>query len=157
MNQGMLDHMTGTDEFVEAFALEMHQSGMQRMAARVFATLLVAPENGYTAREIGDVLGVSAGAVSGATSYLTRMGLAVRRRVSGERVDRYDVLGTTWAEAMATETELIRTLTGHLERGIESVPAGSAAHERLDATRDFFAYMADEMPQLVERWHASRR
>ncbi len=52
---------------------------MQRMAARVFAALLVAPENGYTAKEIGEALGVSAAAVSGATAYLTRMGLAVRR------------------------------------------------------------------------------
>jgi len=153
----MLAHMTGTSEFVEAFALELHQSGMQRMAARVFATLLVAPENGYTAKEIGEVLEVSAAAVSGATSYLTRMGLAVRRRVTGERVDRYDVLGTTWAEAMTSETKMIQTLTAHIERGLEDVPTGSAAHERLDATRDFFVYMAAELPKVVDRWHASRR
>lgn len=152
----MLGHMTGTSEFVEGFALELNQSGMQRMAARVFATLLVAPANGYTAKEIGEVLGVSPAAVSGATAYLTRMGLAQRRRITGERVDRYDVLGTMWAEAMATETQTIRTLTAHLERGLETTPAGSAAHERLDATRDFFVYMAAEMPKLVERWHASR-
>jgi DNA-binding transcriptional regulator GbsR (MarR family) len=152
----MIAHMTGTSEFVEAFALELHQSGMQRMAARVFATLLVAPENGYTAKEIGDVLEVSAAAVSGATTYLTRMGLAVRRRVPGERVDRYDVLGTTWAEAMTSETKMINTLTTHLERGLENVPSGSAAHQRLDGTRDFFVYMAEELPKVVERWHASR-
>ncbi|MDX6277889.1 MAG: hypothetical protein QOJ72_2017, partial [Nocardioidaceae bacterium] len=95
----MVVHMTvrDTNEFVEGFALELSQSGMQRMAARVFAALLVAPENGYTAKEIGEVLDVSAAAVSGATAYLTRMGLAARQRVTGERVDRYNVLGTTWA------------------------------------------------------------
>jgi DNA-binding transcriptional regulator GbsR (MarR family) len=154
----MLDGMTehGTSEFVEGFAVELNQSGMQRMAARVFATLLVAPENGYTAKEIAEVLGVSAAAVSGATAYLTRMGLAVRRRVAGERVDRYDVLGTTWAEAVATETQMIRTLTALLEQGLGHVDAGTAAHARLAATHDFFAYMAAEMPKLVERWHESR-
>ena len=155
----MLAHMTDRDtsEFVEGFALELNQSGMQRMAARVFAALLVAPGNGYTAKEIGDVLGVSAAAVSGATAYLTRMGLAVRRRVSGERVDRYNVLGTTWAEAMATETQTITTLAHLLEQGMARVDPDSAAHERLAATHDFFTYMAVEMPKLVDRWHASRK
>ena len=155
----MLAHMTApeTNEFVEGFALELNQSGMQRMAARVFAALLVAPENGYTAKEIGDALGVSAAAVSGATAYLTRMGLAVRLRVTGERVDRYNVLGTTWAEAMATETQMITTLSKLLEQGMARVEAGSAAHERLAATHDFFTYMAVEMPKLVDRWHKSRK
>ncbi|WP_159539717.1 GbsR/MarR family transcriptional regulator [Aeromicrobium sp. 9AM] len=149
---------TGTaSEFVEGFALELNQSGMQRMAARVFAALLVAPENGYTAKEIGDALGVSAAAVSGATAYLTRMGLAVRRRVAGERVDRYNVLGTTWAEVMAAETKTITALAALLEEGMEQVDTGSAAHERLAATRDFFTYMAVEMPKLVDRWHESRK
>jgi DNA-binding transcriptional regulator GbsR (MarR family) len=154
----MLAHMTDreTSEFVEGFALELNQSGMQRMAARVFAALLVAPANGYTAKEIGEALGVSAAAVSGATAYLTRMGLAVRQRVRGERVDRYNVLGTTWAEAMATETQMITTLAKLLEQGMSRVDDDSAAHERLAATHDFFTYMAVEMPKLVDRWHASR-
>ncbi len=155
----MLAHMTtgAASEFVEGFALELNQSGMQRMAARVFAALLVAPENGYTAKEIGDALGVSAAAVSGATAYLTRMGLAVRRRVTGERVDRYNVLGTTWAEVMAAETKTITALATLLEEGMGQVDTGSAAHERLATTRDFFTYMAVEMPKLVDRWHESRQ
>jgi len=144
-------------DFVEGFALELSQAGMQRMAARVFAALLVAPDNGYTAKEIGEALGVSAAAVSGATAYLTRMGLAARLRVTGERVDRYNVQGTSWAEAMATETQLIATLTRLLQQGLEDVEPGSAAHERLAATHDFFAYMSAEMPKLVERWRESRQ
>ena len=146
----------GMSEFVEGFALELNQSGMQRMAARVFATLLVSPEGGHTAKEIGEALGVSPAAVSGATAYLTRMGLAERRRAPGERVDRYDIPGTAWAETMATETHLLRTLVGLLEGGLEHAPEDGAAQVRLADTRDFFEYMADEMPKLVERWHASR-
>lgn len=142
-------------EFIEGFALELSQAGMQRMAARVFAALLIAPEGGHTAREIAESLDVSAAAVSGATAYLTRMQLAVRRRVTGERVDRYNVLGSTWAEAMTTETQLIRTLVGLLEQGLATVPPDSAAHDRLDSTRSFFLYMAEELPKLVDRWHAS--
>jgi DNA-binding transcriptional regulator GbsR (MarR family) len=143
-------------EFIEGFALKLNESGMQRMVARVFAALLVAPGGGLTAREIAEALGVSAGAVSGATTYLTRTGLVERTRSPHERVDRYDVRGTTWAEAMAVETETLRTLSSWLDKGASAVADDPAAVDRLEGTRDFFAFMADEMPQLVERWQKSR-
>ena len=142
--------------FIEGFALKLNESGMQRMAARVFAALLTAPGGGLSAREIAETLDVSAGAVSGATSYLTRTGLVERTRTPRERVDRYDVRGTTWAEAMAVETEMLRTLSSWLDKGASAVAGDQAATERLEGTRDFFAFMADEMPKLVNRWQKSQ-
>ena len=143
--------------FIEGFALKLNESGMQRMAARVFAALLSAPGGGLTAREIAETLDVSAGAVSVATSYLTRTGLVERTRTPRERVDRYDVKGTTWAEHMATETELFHTLSALLDKGASAVADDPDAVDRLKTTRDFFAFMAEEMPRLVERWQKSRR
>jgi hypothetical protein len=43
----------------------------------------------------------------------------------------------TWAEAAAVDDN-------------------GAAHARMTDTRDFFRFMAAEMPKLVERWHATR-
>jgi len=143
-------------EFIEGFALKLNESGMQRMAARVFAALLTAPGGGLTAREIAETLEVSAGAVSGATSYLTRTGLIERTRTPRERVDRYDIKGTSWAEAMAVETEMLRSLSSWLDKGASAVAGDPEANERMEATRDFFAFMADEMPKLVERWQRSQ-
>lgn len=143
-------------EFIEGFALKLNESGMQRMAARVFAALLTAPGGGLTAREIAETLDVSAAAVSVATSYLTRAGLAERTRTPGERVDRYDVQGITWAEAMAVETEMLHSLSSWLDKGTTAVAGDPGATERLEATRDFFAFMAEEMPKLVDRWQESR-
>jgi DNA-binding transcriptional regulator GbsR (MarR family) len=142
--------------FIEGFALKLNESGMQRMAARVFATILTAPGGGLTAREIAETLDVSAGAVSGATSYLTRTGLVERTRTPRERVDRYDVKGTSWAEAMAVETEMLRSLSSWLDKGVSAVAGDPEATDRLEGTRDFFAFMADEMPKLVERWQTSQ-
>jgi len=144
-------------EFIEGFALKLSESGMQRMAARVFAALLTAPGGGLTAREIAEMLGVSAGAVSGATTYLTRAKMAERSRRPGERVDRYDVKGTTWAEAIAVETEMMRSLAAWLDQGASLVAGDREATERLEDTRDFFNFVSVEMPQLVERWQKSRR
>ena len=143
--------------FIEGFAVKLNESGMQRMAARAFATILTAPGGGLTAREIAETLSASAGAVSGATSYLTRTGLVERTRTPGERVDRYDIKGTSWAEVMAVETEMLLSLASWLDKGASAVAGDPEATDRLEATRDFFAFMADEMPKLVERWQSSQR
>lgn len=142
--------------FVEGFGLRMHESGMPRMAGRVFATLLLAPADGYTAREIADSLRVSAAAVSGASSYLARTGLAERHRVPGERVDRWRVDGTQWARATLAEQQTIVDLNAWLARALEVVD-DQAARARIEMTRDFFAFLDRELPLLFQRWQDSRR
>ena len=148
---------SGVAEFVEGFALILTRAGMQRMASRVFAALLASESGELTAKQIAEALGVSPAAVSGAVNYLTRTGLAVRARHPGARVDHYRVEDSTWAEAMATESERIDELADWLGQGARAVPAGSDAEKRLHETRDFFLFIAAEMPKLVERWQASRR
>ena len=64
--QAMADDVA---EFIEGFALMLNEAGMQRMAARVFGALLAAQSEGLTAKQIGEVLGVSPAAVSGAVGY----------------------------------------------------------------------------------------
>jgi hypothetical protein len=146
----------GVAEFIEGFALVLNKAGMQRMAARVFGALIAAQGDGLTAKAIGEVLGVSPAAVSGAVGYLTSTGLAIRVRTPGERVDHYLVDGTTWAEAVALESVLLHELGDWLTKGVAGVPAGSPAHQRMTETRDFYLFLAAEMPKLVQRWHASR-
>lgn len=142
--------------FVEGFALQLAQAGMQRMASRVFAALLVAPADGLTARDIADALGVSAASVSTATTYLTRTGLIERTRVPGERVDRYATDGTRWVEATLVETQNLATMNDWLGRGVEAAADDPGAVERLRETQDFFAFLIDELPRLVDRWRLER-
>lgn len=148
--------MSERADFIEGFALRLSETGMQRMAARVFGTVLTGPDGGMTAREIGETLDVSAGAVSGATSYLTRTRLVERTRRPGERADRFVVDGTTWAEAIATETDSLRTLRDWLQRGVEATE-DPVARRRLDETRDFFDFLVRELPRLIDRWRAERQ
>jgi len=66
------------------------------------------------------------------------------------------VVDTTWAEAFAIETTRLHELAGWLTKGADSVPVGSPAHVRMSETRDFFEFIAAEMPKLIDRWHASQ-
>lgn len=142
-------------EFVETFALKLSESGMQRMAARVFSALMIAPGGGLTAREIGEELSVSAGAVSGATRMLAQLGLLHRRRTPGERSDRYEVRGAYWSESVLVRAENTRALSALLEDAIAATD-DDGAQQRLHETREFFDFLAARMPALVQEWHRMR-
>jgi DNA-binding transcriptional regulator GbsR (MarR family) len=152
--------MAADDEvgrFIEGFALSLTEAGMQRMAARVFGALLASESGALTAREIAEALGVSPAAVSGAVNYLTQTKMVTRVREPGERVDRYSVGDDDWFEALMSRTDTVDRMTEWLTKGAAALPQGSAAQVRIEETRDFFAYVRDEMPLIVERWRESRK
>lgn len=155
----MIDVMADDEvgRFIEGFALSLTEAGMQRMAARVFGALLTADSGALTAREIADVLGVSPAAVSGAVNYLTQAKMIARVREPGERVDRYSVGDDDWFETMMSRTDVVDQMTHWLAKGADALPAGSAAQVRIQETHDFFEYVRDEMPRIVERWRESRK
>jgi len=142
--------------FVEELALVLAAAGMPRMPARAFALLLASDSGRLSARELADRLRVSPAAVSGAVRYLVTTDLARRGRRPGERVDHYALGEGSWYEAMSTRTEVFTALTASLERGGAAVRDGSPAQQRILETRDFFAYLGEQLPLLVERWRAGR-
>ena len=142
--------------FVERFALVLTTAGMQRMAARAFAALLVSESGTMTARELAEELRVSPAAVSGAVRYLEGTRLVRRAREPGERVDHYVLGDDAWYEAIATRADVFDALRAALDDGMTAVGSSSAAGERLAETREFFEYLALQMPLMVQRWRATR-
>ncbi|MGP4015447.1 GbsR/MarR family transcriptional regulator [Saccharopolyspora sp. 5N708] len=161
MTQRSSDERSGDADavlrFVEQFALDLTAAGFPRMAARVFASLLVAEEGRRTAGELAEVLDVSAAAVSGAVRYLAQVKLVVRERSPGERRDHYRVIDDLWyASIMNRDADLLdweRTLA----EGVTAVGADSRAGMRLDETRQFFEFLRGAIPELMARWRQQRR
>ena len=142
--------------FVERFALNLTEAGMARMPARVFATVLVAEDGRRTAAELADQLGVSPAAISGAVRYLTQLRLVSREREPGERVDHYRVSSDTWYEAITRRDEMVERWLQDLAEGVKAVGPDTAVGARLEETRQFFEYLLDEVPRMLERWRARR-
>ncbi|SFJ89353.1 MarR family protein [Amycolatopsis sacchari] len=146
----------GAVRFAEKFGQMLTDAGMPRMPSRVFAMTLASPEGHLTAAELGAALKISPAAVSGAVRYLVQIGLLRRERPAGERRDQFVVHSDYWFEVYSHQDKLYRTLLKTLAEGIDAVGAGTRAGARLQETHDFFAFMAEEMPKLVERWRAGR-
>jgi DNA-binding transcriptional regulator GbsR (MarR family) len=141
---------------VERFAPLLTEAGMPPMAARVFAYLIIDRENGFTASELADGLGVSPAAISGAVRYLSQARVIVRERPAGARRERYRLYDDTWYEMTLERVHTLRRWEQLLAETIELVGPDRAGRS-LQETRAFLAFLQKEYPALLERWREHKR
>ena len=137
----------------EQLAVVLTDHGLQRMMARVLATLLFTDQHAMTAGELSDRLQASSGAISGAVKMLTSVGLAERVPVPASRRDHYRLRDDAWATLYTNQNEVISAMQAAADAGIASVGPRSLAGQRLTQMRDFYAFLLEEIPALVKRWH----
>lgn len=147
----------GADEgavtaFRERFAQIMVESGMPRMAARVYAALMVADSGRLSAAELAEQLSVGASAISGAVKYLVQVRLVERGREPGSRHDFCRIHEHTWSHYISqSDPVLVRLQTG-ADEGSAVLGPDSPAGRRMDETSRFFAFLREEMKQSMAKW-----
>jgi DNA-binding transcriptional regulator GbsR (MarR family) len=146
-------------DFMERFASDLVEAGMQRMAARVFACLMISEENALTSVELAQRLRVSPAAISGAVRYLARVHMLSRERQPGSRRERYRLHTNTWYEALATRDVILKRWIQTMREGMATTPPESAAWHRLAETAEFMEFMGQELNGMLERWrqHQAKR
>ncbi len=150
--------MIGADDvrvFQERVAGIFAAAGFPRAAARVLLLLMVS-DDGLTAAEISERIGLSPAAVSGAVRYLHTIGLVLRRPVPGSRRDRYEVVADAWYRATMTNHGVYRQIADAATDGARALPVGSPARIRVDEMRDFFLFLQRRMGSLMDEWETER-
>ncbi|WP_329119534.1 GbsR/MarR family transcriptional regulator [Streptomyces sp. NBC_01465] len=142
--------------FVERFASELAEAGMQRMASRVFAALLASKDGAMTSAELALALQISPAAVSGAVRYLSQASMVAREREPGSRRDRYVLHNELWYETFTRRDQLLTRWEKMLREGAETLGPDSAAGARVAETAAFFDFLQHEMHQMMDRWQAHR-
>lgn len=140
--------------FVERFASELTEAGMQRMASRVFAALLASETASMTSAELAEQLRISPAAVSGAIRYLSQIGMVGREREPGTRRDRYVLHNQLWYETFTRRDQVLARWEKLLREGSEMLGPDSAAGRRTAETAEFFAFLHGEMGRIMDRWRA---
>jgi DNA-binding transcriptional regulator GbsR (MarR family) len=140
----------------ESAASVMTALGFPRMPARILMALIAAPAGGYTATELGERLGVSAAAVSGAVRYLQTV--QVIRRVSrpDRRLARYEIISDAWYAMLASNSPVYERLAGYIDEIGDAHAEDHAAHDRAAEMAEFFRFMAQRMPRLIDEWETLR-
>ncbi|MGI5181373.1 GbsR/MarR family transcriptional regulator [Dactylosporangium sp. CA-152071] len=147
---------TNLVDAAERFALTLTGHGLQRMMARVMAALLFSQQESMTAGEIGAQLGVSSGAMSGALKQLTAAGLVERVPAPGSRREHFRFRDSAWATLMSSQNAVLTMMTTAADEGLTIAGSDSPAGQRLTEMRDFYQYMLDRMPALIDEWRQTR-
>ncbi|WP_405855009.1 MarR family transcriptional regulator [Streptomyces sp. NBC_00090] len=142
--------------FVERFAAELTEAGMQRMASRVFAALLASETASMTSAELAEQLRISPAAVSGAIRYLSQVSMVSRERDPGTRRDRYVLHNELWYETFTRRDQVLTRWEKVLRDGTETLGADTAAGTRTAETAEFFAFLQTEMLGTMDRWRAHK-
>ncbi|MFF1837799.1 GbsR/MarR family transcriptional regulator [Streptomyces sp. NPDC058231] len=143
--------------FVERFAAEMTEAGMQRMASRVFAALLADDDGSMTSAELGEQLRISPAAVSGAINYLTQVSMVGRERDPGSRRDRYRLHNEIWYSTFAGRDRVLTRWEHTLKDGARALGEDTPAGARLVETAEFFEFLQKELTELMDRWRDHRK
>ncbi|MFJ2893943.1 GbsR/MarR family transcriptional regulator [Streptomyces sp. NPDC087218] len=143
--------------FVERFASEMTEAGMQRMAARVFAALLADDDGSMTSAELAMALQISPAAVSGAINYLTQVSMVGREREPGSRRDRYRLHDEVWYTTFASRDQVLTRWENALKEGVRTLGEDTPAGARLAETVAFFEFLQAELSGMMDRWREHRK
>ena len=143
---------------VERVAALLTESGIPRMAGRVFAYALAEDSDRYTAADFADALQISPAAVSGAVRFLTAARLLFRERVPGQRAEVYRVYDDdVWSTIMAARLPVLLQWQDAMRDAAGMVGVDSRGGRRLLESEDFFGFMHAETAAMLQRWQEHRR
>jgi DNA-binding transcriptional regulator GbsR (MarR family) len=143
-------------QFIERFASVLVEAGVPPMPARVFSALLVTDTGRLTTAELTEMLGASPAAISGAVRYLGQVGMIGREREPGSRRDVYLLRDDLWYEISFRRDQVLTRWVSAARDGIEILGPQTPAGQRLADSHDFFVFLLQELPALLERWRAHK-
>jgi hypothetical protein len=140
-------------QFAEDAALVLADLGLPPSYGKMLGWLLICDPPEQTLTQVADALGISKGSASTGFKLLDTGGLIRRVAAPGRRGAYYEMTPDAIIQAAASNKHrLFREL---MERGLAllSDPEGPRG-DRLRVTRDFYAYIERQLPQLIAEFQA---
>jgi predicted transcriptional regulator len=151
-------HVLRQHQFVEGFSMLLEARGLQRMAGRVFAWLLICEPAVQSSAALAESLHASRGAVSTALQLLLQTGLLHRVRRPGDRNLYVEVAPGAFTRSLEADLKATVVARGLLEEGLALLAdAPPARRARLEEGRRVFQFFERELPQLVLRFIEEER
>jgi DNA-binding transcriptional regulator GbsR (MarR family) len=145
-------------QYIEHISRLLADWGFPRMAGRVLFVLMGAEERTLTAAELAERLDVSPAAISNALKYLVHLNMVTREPVPGSRRDRYRLVDDSWYEVTTAKMTFLKVLADATEQGVDAAGGpNTVAGARLANMRDFYLFVQENMPDVLEKWAANKR
>ncbi|MFC1932804.1 GbsR/MarR family transcriptional regulator [Chloroflexota bacterium] len=141
-------------QFVEEVGIVFEQTGLPRMAGRIFGCLLICDPPHQSTEQLTEALIASKGSISTMTRLLIQTSLIERFSLPGIRHSyfrlRPDALRCMIRHGVEDEVKMFRQLAEH---GLELLAdETSLTRKWLEEMRDRYAFFERELPGLLVRW-----
>jgi hypothetical protein len=139
--------------YAEEVALTLEAMGMPRSSGKLLGWLLVCDPPQQSSAELAAALDLSPASVSTGTRMLENARLIRRVPVPGTRGKVYEMVED--AMTRSTQDGRVRVMRDLMDRGLAIVGGQDAPRgRRLRRTRDFYAFLDREIPELIRRFEA---
>ena len=151
MPDGLQDAEKG---FVEEVGIVFEQTGLPRMAGRIFGWLMICTPPYQSPSELAEFLMASRGSISTMTRFLVQIGLIERIGMPGQRSDYFRINPKYWKHLLGhgfiDEIKMFRQLAEH---GLELLSdKNHPSRGFLEQIHEVYAFLEREFPVLMERW-----
>jgi DNA-binding transcriptional regulator GbsR (MarR family) len=141
-------------QFVEEVGIVFDNTGLPRMAGRIFGWLLISDPPYQSPAEIAEALMTSRGSISTMTRFLIQMGVIERIGKPGDRNDYFRVKQEQWKEFLGhgfiDEMKMFRQMAEH---GLALMAGRDHPNRKLlETMHAVHSFLEREFPALVERW-----
>jgi hypothetical protein len=75
----------------------------------------------------------------------------------GSRREHFRFRSDAWTTLMSSQNAALMSMTEAADEGLAIAGVDSPARRRLAEMRDFYRYMLERMPALIEEWRSARR
>ena len=153
------NHQAKVRQFVEEVGIVFEQTGLPRMAGRIFGWLLTSDPPHQSTDELTEALMASKGSISTMTRLLIQIGLIERFCLPGVRHNYFRLRSNAWhhliGHGLEDEIKMMRQLAEH---GLELLADKAPLTQKwLGEMRDIYVFLEKEFPSLMERWEQERR
>jgi DNA-binding transcriptional regulator GbsR (MarR family) len=144
--------------FIEEVGVLFENTGLPRMAGRMFGWLLIADPPFQSPSEIAEALMASKGSISTSVHLLTQLGMIERYVVPGERHDHFRLREDAGKRMVQRGLEEeIRMFHDLAERGLRLMHHESSPRRQwLMQIHDRYAFLETEFPALLERYEKEK-
>ena len=142
--------------FIEAMGQYLGGYGMTPMAGRLWAWLLICDPPAQTAGDLAVALKASRGAISGAASSLASAGMIRRVHRRGDRREYFSAPPGTFDSLLRSAGTAYGRLFAITSEGLAAVDGRPGGRERLQEVHDAVAFVARELPALIDHYLAER-
>jgi DNA-binding transcriptional regulator GbsR (MarR family) len=142
--------------FIREVGADLANQGFPRMPALVLLALMASESGRMTSAELSAELGVSAAAVSGAVKYLQLVGFIRILTERGGRKHLYSIADTPWYTASLRAAPRFHENEARMRAAAKALATRPGARARIEELADFYAFMGERLPALLEEWNALR-